>query len=112
MSKRQQQLEKRSAVFMGEFKKLLYRHRAWEVWSDFCTMAAISIANAADKRHFEAREKLYLDTIKRYTKEEQQVFPVLLAETVMELENNITDVSEYRRNYDGNGAVKQTDGAV
>ena len=24
----------------------------------------------------------------------------------------ITDVSEYRRNHDGNGAVKQTDGAV
>lgn len=89
MSKRQQQqLEKRSAGFMGEFKKLLYRHQAWEVWSDFCTMAAISIANAVDKRHFEAREKLYLDTIKRYTKEEQQVFPVLFAETVMELERN------------------------
>jgi hypothetical protein len=50
MSKRQQQqLEKRSAGFMGEFKKLLYRHQAWEVWSDFCTMAAISIANAVDK---------------------------------------------------------------
>lgn len=89
MSKRQQQqLEKRSAGFMGEFKKLLYRHQAWEVWSDFCTMAAISIANAVDKRHFEAREKLYLDTIKRYTKEEQQVFPILFAETVMELERN------------------------
>lgn len=73
---------------MGEFKKLLYRHQAWEVWSDFCTMAAISIANAVDKRHFEAREKLYLDTIKRYTKEEQQVFPILFAETVMELERN------------------------
>lgn len=89
MSKRQQQQpEKRSAGFMGEFKKLLYRHQAWEVWSDFCTMAAISIANAVDKRHFEAREKLYLDTIKRYTKEEQQVFPILFAETVMELERN------------------------
>ena len=89
MSKRQQQqLEKRSAGFMGEFKKLLYRHQAWEVWSDFCTMAAISIANAVDKRHFEARENLYLDTIKRYTKEEQQVFPILFAETVMELERN------------------------
>ena len=89
MSKRQQQqLEKRSAGFMEEFKKLLYRHQAWEVWSDFCTMAAISIANAVDKRHFEAREKLYLDTIKRYTKEEQQVFPILFAETVMELERN------------------------
>lgn len=47
--RQQQQLEKRSAGFMGEFKKLLYRHQAWEVWSDFCTMAAISIANAVDK---------------------------------------------------------------
>ena len=73
MSKRQQQqVEKRSADFMGEFKKLLYRHQAWEVWRDFCTLAACSIANAVDKRHFETREKLYLDTIKRYNKTEQQ----------------------------------------
>ena len=89
MSKRQQQqVEKRSAGFMGEFKKLLYRHQAWEVWRDFCTLAACSIANAVDKRHFETREKLYLDTIKRYNKTEQQVFPVLFAETVLELERN------------------------
>lgn len=89
MSKRQQQqVEKRSAGFMGEFKKLLYRHQAWEVWRDFCTLAACSIANAVDKRHFETREKLYLDTIKRYNKTEQQVFPILFAETVLELERN------------------------
>ena len=41
-----------------------------------------------DKRHFETREKLYLDTIKRYNKTEQQVFPILFAETVLELERN------------------------
>lgn len=88
MSKRQQQqLEKRSAGFRGSLKAPLPTPGR-EVWSDFCTMAAISIANAVDKRHFEAREKLYLDTIKRYTKEEQQVFPILFAETVMELERN------------------------
>lgn len=73
---------------MTEFKKLMYRHQAWEVWRDFCTLAACSIANAVDKRHFEVREKLYLDTIKRYNKDEQQVFPALFAETVLELERN------------------------
>lgn len=73
---------------MAEFKKLMYRHQAWEVWRDFCTLAACSIANAVDKRHFEVREKLYLDTIKRYNKDERQVFPVLFAETVLELERN------------------------
>ena len=89
MSKRQQQqVEKRSAGFMAEFKKLLYRHQAWEVWSDFCALSACAIANAVDKRHFETREKMYLDTIKRYNKQEQEVFPVLFAETVLELERN------------------------
>lgn len=89
MSKRQQQqVEKRSAGFMAEFKKLLYRHQAWEVWSDFCALSACAIANAVDKRHYQTREKMYLDTIKRYNKQEQEVFPVLFAETVLELERN------------------------
>lgn len=89
MSKRQQQqVEKRSAGFMAEFKKLLYRHQAWEAWRDFCALSACAIANAVDKRHFETREKMYLDTIKRYNKQEQEVFPVLFAETVLELERN------------------------
>lgn len=68
--------------------KALYRHQAWEAWSDFCALSACAIANAVDKRHYQTREKMYLDTIKRYNKQEQEVFPVLFAETVLELERN------------------------
>jgi hypothetical protein len=105
MSKRQQQqLEKRSAGFMGEFKKLLYRHQAWEVWSDFCTMAAISIANAVDKA-LARMDEIPLSTARETKSGNGAGYPDKIS-------FKITDVSEYWRNHNDNGAVKQADGTV
>lgn len=52
------------------------------------TMAACTISNAVDKSHFDEREKTYLRIINKYNKEEQQLFPQLLAYTVLALEEN------------------------
>ncbi len=52
------------------------------------TMAACSISNAVDKSHFDAREETYLRIINKYNKQEQQLFPQLLACTVLALEED------------------------
>jgi len=49
-------------------------------------MAACAISNAVDKSHFDEREELYLRTINKYSKQEQQLFPQLLAYTALALE--------------------------
>ncbi len=75
--------------FMKTFKKLTAGPwRSWDIWSDFLTMAACAISNAVDKIHYDEREELYLRTIKKYNKEEQMLFPELLAHVVMALEEN------------------------
>lgn len=74
--------------FLKMFKELTISHRAWDIWSDFIIMAACSFSNAVDKSHYEEREKRYLQIIKKYNKKEQQLFPTLLAMTVLALEEN------------------------
>ena len=65
-----------------------YRHRSWDVWSDFIIMFACALSNPVDKDHFDEREALYLRTIKRYNKQEQPLFSELAAYMVVALEEN------------------------
>jgi hypothetical protein len=74
--------------FLKTFKQLTYRHSPWNVWRDFVVMFACSLSNAVDKSHYDEREALYMDTIKKYEKQEQALFPELTAQTVMALEDN------------------------
>lgn len=74
--------------FLKAFKQLTNRHRAWDVWRDFITMFACSLSNPLDTGHRDKREALYLKTIKKYNKQEQEVFPELAAQTVLALEEN------------------------
>lgn len=75
-------------AFLDAFKKLTNRHRAWDAWRDFITMFACSLSNPVDKEHYDEREALYLRTIKKYNKQEQELFPELAAQTVLALEKN------------------------
>ena len=78
------------AEFARQFTRLCNTKRSWEVWADFVTMSAISIANAFDqqgKTHDE-REKEYLNLISHYTKAEQRIFPELFAKLVEGLEED------------------------
>lgn len=74
--------------FLKTLKRLTYRHRTWDVWRDFVTMFACAISNSLDKVHYDEREKLYLQIISKYNKNEQMLFPELVAQTVMALDEN------------------------
>ena len=74
--------------FIKIFKQLIYRHPPWEIWKDFVTLFACALSNPVDKSHYELREALYMDTIKKYNKQEQNLFPELVAKTVLALEDN------------------------
>lgn len=74
--------------FLQHFELLCTRKSSWEVWADFVSMFAQAISNTVDKQHFERREADYLKIISRYTKQEQEVFPLLCADTVYALEMN------------------------
>ena len=74
--------------FLRVFKQLTSCHRAWDIWRDFIIMFACAISNSLDKSHYDEREKRYLRIIKKYNKQEQNLFPELTAHTVMALEEN------------------------
>lgn len=74
--------------FLNTFGRLTNRYREWGIWRDFITMFACSLSNPLDKTHFDEREALYLKTIKKYDKKEQEVFPELAAQTILALEDN------------------------
>ena len=70
------------------FNGLLNQHRAWDVWRDFIVMYACAISNPLDKKHYEEREKRYMDIITKYGKEDQKIFPELAAIVTMALTDN------------------------
>ncbi len=71
-----------------EFEKTIrsvsHSKHLWEVFSDFCEMAAISLSNAICPD--QEREKRYLEIVVRYQPEEVQILPKLLGITAMALE--------------------------
>jgi hypothetical protein len=88
MAKTPTGLSKYQKMFMDDFNKLTHRHNGWQVWEDFVVMAACSISNSFDTVHYEKREKLYMDRIKRYEAAEASVFAKLLATTVIALDED------------------------
>lgn len=76
--------------FLDIFHRLCYRHHIWQVWRDFVMMSACAIANAVDHRSDvqKLREDSYLETVKRYSKEEIEQLCELLAVTVSALDEN------------------------
>ena len=53
--------------FINFFSSLCQARSAWQVWSDFITMSACSLANSVDKdsEHYAEREKEYDECLKR-----------------------------------------------
>lgn len=85
---KQYDIPKYDKLFLDTFKKFTPKYRDWDVWRDFIILSACTISNSVDKGHYRVREDLYLDTIKKYDKERQMLFPELFAHTVMALELN------------------------
>ena len=87
---------KAKASHAAKLKKLIEetsrRHNTWQVFQDFVAMSAISIRNAVDFRDRDAYEEQYLAIVKRYDREEIEIFPKMLAELTLALEDDLSDV--------------------
>ena len=69
-----------------------YRHEISTVFDDYLHIASCAVSNAVDKLHFEEREKLYMQTIKKYSKEEREQFVKLHAMVINALEESLYSV--------------------
>ena len=75
--------------FRSKFQQLLSpRSRPIDLWRDFIVMSACAMSNTVDKSHYDEREKRYLETINKYEKSQQHIFPELYADVVMALDEN------------------------
>lgn len=66
-----------------------YRHGISTVFDDYLHIASCAVSNAVDKLHFEERENLYMQTIKKYSKEELQQFVKLHTMVINALEQSL-----------------------
>ena len=69
-------------------------HDLWQVWCDYIQLTATAIANAVDKRQpvWQQREDAYMQTIKRYSKDEIKLIQQAFMQTVEALEATPADV--------------------
>jgi type I restriction-modification system DNA methylase subunit len=66
-----------------------YKYRKWEIFTDFCQMAAIALYQPFKRS--EELEKQYLDIVVKYDKETVNIFPKLLNLVVQGLESKFGD---------------------
>jgi len=80
-------------VAQEKFIKLIeskcYEFQAWELFTDFCKLSAISMYQPFVKS--EKLEEEYLQTISKYKKDVMEIFPELFAYVVMGLEDKMGD---------------------
>ena len=67
-------------------KALGNKHSIWNVFEDWLKVCSISISNAVDWNQANEREEQYLETINKYTPEEQKVLTKTFAELVNALQ--------------------------
>lgn len=90
MAKVVRHLREKQMDFQKIFSKLCNTKSAWQVWSDFVEMTAISISNTCEPRKDvkQERENAYLNIINSYSPKEQNLFPEMLGVLVIALEEN------------------------
>lgn len=72
--------------YVNTVEKMCGKYSAWEIWSDFISMSAISLSNSWDLEQMAEREKIYLQIVKKYDKKDLEIFCGLMARLVMDLE--------------------------
>ena len=68
--------------------KFAYRYSRWQVWNDFLSLSALSLANVMPGPENGEREEQYLSIMDSYQKEDQEAFPKMLGLVVLALEEN------------------------
>ena len=75
-----------------EIVKLINRldgkYSKWHIWNDFILMFATSIANVFPSPHRKHREKMYMETAKKYSKGELDIMAEMMALVVTGMEDN------------------------
>lgn len=74
--------------FLDIFRKLTDQYNSLDIWHDFIIMFACSLFNPFNKRFDRKLKKLYLQTVNKYKKQEQELFRELASQTVLALELN------------------------
>lgn len=77
MAGKRSKTESPAEAFQKIFRSVCERHDRWRVFSDFCEMSAMALANAVSKDPM--REERYLEVVKRYSKEAVKSLRDLLA---------------------------------
>src|SRR5690625_3946547 len=80
---------------MQQIKKLIDsisgKHRRYDIFRDFIVLSACTISNSVDKMQWKNREKMYMDIIGKYNKDEANKFAEMLALTVLAYESRMGD---------------------
>lgn len=79
---------------MGEHRKKLVerirdvgtRYGKWDVFSDLALITSVVFSNRFDKTHYDEREKLYFDTIKKYDKDALDKLAGMLGDLIFEID--------------------------
>ena len=66
------------AEFVKCIQKFGGKYQTWEIFADFISMFACAISNGIDRVHFKPREEMYMQIIRKYTNEEQAIFPEMM----------------------------------
>ena len=76
-------------AIIDDIKSIATRHTAWSVFEDWVKMSAICFSNIVDLKQRELREAEYMETIRKYTPEEQKLFGEMLGKLTLALEKEI-----------------------
>lgn len=76
----------RNSEFIRLISSMTNRYQTWEIWSDFITMIALALSQPLDYRN--DREKRYLDTAAKHSREEINNFVVMAQMLIESFENN------------------------
>jgi len=78
-----------------EIKKIIDsmagKYRCYDIFRDFIILSACTISNSVDKSQWERREKVYMDTIEKYTRDEANKIAEMLALMTLAYENRMGD---------------------
>lgn len=80
---------------IDQIRHIAGRYSEYEVFTDWIRCCALAVSNASTifrGKIWEDREKAYMDTVSRYTEEEQNLFSEMLVLLAIALEKNMEDV--------------------
>lgn len=74
------------------FNQLAYRYSLWDIYSDFIELTALTINSSMQIINRSKNEKRYAEIMKKYKESEQAIFPKLLGELVITMDEKQSDI--------------------